>query len=255
MQASRAEQELDPIVQADQIQEDNITEPAADQDLAGSCSRNLDQTRLLVNFIQGYCLRYPAEYDVSFLNSNQIMFFKYSILNHTEPNAYIEVQPAGGMTVEQAAEQILAVYGIPDVEIPRIEMSLGGEKAIMLDGLSGQDPNRQVVVLHKDTLYTLYFMQMDKNQPEMTAQAETLYDTVIQSFNFRLETNTCPDCQPLSDLEEDQTQEDLQTASISGWLQHDLCDSGKDGEPQLTTTPPGCVQDDHLWALIMLTEN
>ncbi len=33
-------------------------------------------------------------------------------------------------------------------------------------------------------------------------------------------------------------------ASIEGVVWHDLCDSGADGEPALTQTPPGCVQED-----------
>lgn len=33
-------------------------------------------------------------------------------------------------------------------------------------------------------------------------------------------------------------------ASIGGTVWHDLCDSGADGEPALTQTPPGCTQQD-----------
>jgi hypothetical protein len=46
------------------------------------------------------------------------------------------------------------------------------------------------------------------------------------------------------EVEEDQTQGDLKTAMISGWLWHDLCESGKDGESAPTTTPEGCVQEE-----------
>jgi hypothetical protein len=71
---------------------------------------------------------------------------------------------------------------------------MDGEKAIVLDGLTGQDPNRQVVVVHNDTLYTLYFVLMDRDDPDVYAQAEELYNTVIQTFNFRPETNLCSEC-------------------------------------------------------------
>jgi hypothetical protein len=46
------------------------------------------------------------------------------------------------------------------------------------------------------------------------------------------------------EVEERQTQEDPQTAMISGWVWHDLCESGKDGEPAPATTPEGCVQEE-----------
>jgi hypothetical protein len=238
-QASRAESEVDRTPKAIQIQTELEPGSEAIQDIEGTCIRNSDQTRLLINSVQGYCLRYPSEYDVAFLNANQVMFFKNSILNTSEPNFHVDVQPANGMTVEQAADKIEAIYAIPGTEPARIEMSIGGEKAIMLAGLSGQDPNRQVVVIHQDTLYTLFFVEMDRNQPEVVAQAEALYNTVIHSFNFRPESNLCPDCEPISDVEGSQTQEDPQIAMISGWFQHDLCESGQDGQPQPVTTPPG----------------
>ncbi len=222
-----------------------VTAPEPVQDIQGMCTRNSDETRLLVNTVAGYyCFQYPAEYDVAFGNANMVMVFKRSMMNTTEPNFHVDVQPAGGMTVEQAADNVLAIYAVPDLETPRIEMSIGGEKAIMLDGLSGQDPNRQVVVIHQDYLYTLFFMQMDKNQPELVAQAEALYDTVVRSFNFRPETNICPDCQPPSEEQLDQTQADPHTAMISGWVWHDQCDSGQDGQPAPATTPAGCVKED-----------
>jgi hypothetical protein len=118
----------------------------------------------------------------------------------------------------------------------RESLTIDGEAAIMLDGLSGQDPNRQVVVLHNGRLYNLYFLQMNKNQPELYAQAETLYNTVIESFNFRPDTNMCLDCPA--------PEEDPQTAMISGWVWHDRCDSGKDGQPAPVFTLEGCVKED-----------
>jgi hypothetical protein len=178
-------------------------DPASSQNSEGKSFRNPGKTLQLINMVAGYCLQYPAEFDVAFFKPNNIMFFKSSILNVSEPNLRIDVQPAGGMTVDQAADKIVEDYAVPGVEVPRVEMSIGGEKALMLDGLSGQDPNRQVVVLHKDSLYILFFLQMDKDQPELVALAEALYDTVVASFNFRPETNLWIDCQPLPDSVED----------------------------------------------------
>lgn len=238
----QAPQDAGPTAKVDRAQLDVGTDAQSSQDIDNICIRNSDQTRLLANFVHGYCLQYPAEYDVAFGNGQQFMFFKGSLLNTSEPNFNIDVQPAGGMTVEQAADKIVSVYGIPGYETPRMEISIDGEKAIVLNGLSGQDPNREVVVLHHDSLYILYFMEMDNSQPEVYAQAEVLFDTVIQSFNFHPEANTCPDCRPSADVEVGQTREDPQAATISGWVWHDLCDSGMDGEPAPGLTPEGCVK-------------
>jgi hypothetical protein len=170
------------------------TPPEPTQKLEAICFRYSNDTRLLINSIFGYCLQYPAEYDVVFSNSTDIMFFKVSVLNATDPNFNINAQPANGMTVEQAADKVVELYTVPGLETQRTEIYLDGEKAIVLDGLTGQDPNRQVVVVHNDILYTLYFVRISKDQPEVYAQAEELYNTVIQTFNFRPETNMCTDC-------------------------------------------------------------
>ncbi|HZD57584.1 MAG TPA: hypothetical protein VE136_12705 [Anaerolineales bacterium] len=79
---------------------------------------------------------------------------------------------------------------------------------------------------------------------QATSEAEALYDTVIQSFNFHPEANACPDCLPSAGVEGAQTQEDPHSAMISGWVWHDLCESGMDGQPQPITTPPDCVKND-----------
>ena len=163
------------------------------------------------------------------------MLFKRSVLNVSEPSVSIKVQPANGITVDQAADQFLAVYTFPESGLVLESLTIGGEAAIMLDKLPGQSINRQVFVLHNDTLYQLSFMPMDENPPEVYAQAEALYDTVTQSFNFRPDSNACPDC-PVPD-------EDPGSAMISGWVWNDQCDSGKDGQPAPATTPPGCVKE------------
>jgi hypothetical protein len=222
-----------------------LTDPESGQTVTGKCNRSSDEVRLLINSVQGYCLQYPPDYDVfiGFPNESEIMLFKRSVLNATEPSVSIKVQPSGDVTLEQAADQIAQVYAIPGMEPIRESLTIDGEAAIMLGGLSGQDPNRQVVIQHNDQLYYLFFIEFNKSDP-VYAHFETLYNTVIQSFNFSWGSNACPGCQLDSNAEVDQTQEDPGSAMISGWVWHDLCDSGKDGQPAPVTTPPGCVQED-----------
>ena len=213
----------------------NLTDPEVDQTVTGKCSRGSDEVRLLINSVHEYCLQYPAEYDVFFPNESEIVLVKRSMLNVSEPNVRIMVQPAGGMTVDEAADSFLAVYTLPEGDLVRESLTIDGEEAIMLDKLPGQEINRQVFVLHNDYLYQLSFLPMDENQPEMYAQAEALYFTVVNSFNFRPDSNACPDCPA--------PEEDPQAGGmISGWVWHDQCDSGKDGQPAPVTTPPGCVK-------------
>ena len=218
-----------------------LTDTETGQTLTGKCSRSSDKVRLLINSIQGYCLQYPPDYDVfaGFPNESEIMLFKRSVLNTNEPSVSIKVQPAGGVPLEQAADQIAQVYAIPGTAPIRESLTIDGEAAIMLGGLSGQDPNRQVVVEHNGQLYHLFFIEFGKSDPEVYSQFETLYNTVIQSFNFSPDSNACPDCQSSSDT----IQEVPPGAMISGWVWHDQCESGKDGQPAPVTTPAGCVNE------------
>lgn len=161
---------------------------------AVKCVRESDATRLLMNGVQGYCLQYPAEYDLAIPNESQIMLIKSSMVNVSEPSAHITVRPSEGKTVEQVADQLEADYAVPGLEVTRTSITIDEETAIVVDGLTGQDVNRQVVVVHGDRLYQLSFMPMDNTQEEVYQVAEQLYEIVVRSFNFNLGSNLCPDC-------------------------------------------------------------
>jgi hypothetical protein len=171
-----------------------LSDPETNQAITGKCIRNSDEVRLLINAVHQYCLQYPAEYDIEYSNESEMTLFKRSGLNVNEPRLSIHIQPAGGMTVDQAVDQFLAFYGLLESDLVRASLTMGGEAAIMLDGVVSQDINRRVFVVHNDSSYQLIFSPMDKNQPEVYAQSEALYRTVVQSFNFRPESNACPDC-------------------------------------------------------------
>ena len=219
-----------------------FTDAETGQPVTVKCSRSSEDVRLLINSVQGYCLQYPIAYDIFFPNESEIVLFKRSVLNATEPRVSISVQPAGNVTLERTADQIAQVYAVPGTEPISETLTIDGEEAIMLGGLSGQDPNRQVVVQHKDQLFHLIFIEFNESNPEYT-QFEKLYNTVIHTFNFNPNSNPCPGCPPESDTVADLTQEDPGSAMISGWVWHDLCDSGQDGEPAKTKTPDGCMED------------
>ena len=241
-QAARSEQPANTLAPAKPVATALVTQAEATNKIEAICFRNSEETRLLMNNPQGYCLQYPNGYDVVFENEMEIGLVKRSVLNAEDPSLIINVEPAGGRTVEQVADQLVADYSVPGLEVKRVPLEIDQEQAIMLDGLTGESLNRQVVVLHNDRLYHLTIMPTE-GLPEVNAQAEALYNTVIQSFNFRPETNICPDCPPPTETPEDQIQDDPGSAMISGWVWHDQCDSGKDGQPAPASTPPGCVQE------------
>jgi hypothetical protein len=126
------------------------------------------------------------------------MLVKGSVLNSEDPRLFIVVDPADGRTVEQVADQLIADYSVPGLEVKRVSLEIDQEQAIMLDGLTGESPNRQVIVLHNDLLYHMTIIPME-NSPDVHLQAEALFNTLIQSFNFHPETNLCLDCPPPSE--------------------------------------------------------
>jgi hypothetical protein len=196
-QAARSEQLPSTSAPAASLVPAVVAQAEATNKIEARCVRNSEETQLLMNFVQGYCLQYPIGYDIAFLNDMKIMLVKGSVLNAEDPNVFINVEPANGITVEQASDQLVADYSVPGLEVKRTPLEIDQEQAIVLDGLTGQDPNRQVVVIHNDRLYHMTFTLME-NSPDVRAQAEALFNTVIQSFSFRTETNLCADCPPTS---------------------------------------------------------
>lgn len=192
-QVSQAAQDQNRSINHNPNLSENAAENEPAQDVQNQSPQDPDATRLLVNMISGYCLRYPVEYDLAFVNVNRVMFFKGSYMSTSEPNSYIEVQLAEGVTVEQAADKVAAIFGIPGEDLQKVDLLIGGEKAILLEGLSGQDPNRQVVVIHQDSLYTLYFLEVNKEQAEVYTQAEVLYNALINTLNFATDPLSCAD--------------------------------------------------------------
>jgi hypothetical protein len=41
---------------------------------AGACARSAPHMRLLLNGLHGYCIQYPSDYDVAFINEFQVAF-------------------------------------------------------------------------------------------------------------------------------------------------------------------------------------
>ncbi len=188
------------VTQAEAANKADVIQAEATNKIEARCVRNSEETQLLVNNVLGYCLQYPVGYDIVFQNEMEIMVVKGSILNSEHPSLIIDVEPADGKTVEQVADQLAADYSVPGLEVKRVPLVIDQEQAIMLDGLTGEDVNRQVVVLHNDLVYHMTIAPMEYSySPDVHAQAEALFNTVIQSFTFHPETSFYSDCPAASE--------------------------------------------------------
>ena len=138
--------------------------------------------RRFLNTYQDYAFQYPNSYDVAVSGPDGMSLVRGSLLATDQPRLDIQVQPVNNQTLAQAVEQFVAGY--PGFELPRAELTLDGEPAVVLDAVPGQDLNRVVLVVHGDTLYTLRFSPSDGQLGEVFSDLETLYNTVIYSFDF-----------------------------------------------------------------------
>jgi len=149
------------------------------------CPAAVDGAQPLVNEAHGYCLVYPAGYTVYHPSGNEVSIVVGSLMNHVEPRASIEVSEAAGRTVVQAADELIAEFnqGV-GFDIKRSGAMVGGEEAIVLDNMPGQDLHRRVVVIHDGLLYWLQFTPIGVDYGEAGKRTEVLYATVIESLRF-----------------------------------------------------------------------
>jgi hypothetical protein len=100
--------------------------------------------------------------------------------------AFFEVSDAEGRSTGQVADQTIAEAeaSAPGISIQRASLAVGGEEAVVLDGLPGVTSSRNVLVVHNDRLYVLIFLLPDAGDAPAVERSEQLYETVIDSFTF-----------------------------------------------------------------------
>jgi hypothetical protein len=93
---------------------------------------------------------------------------------------WLEISDSYNRTAEKIADQdITSVAGLNPV---RWTVTLDGEQAVVLDGMPGQDFQRRVYVVHKQTLYVLAFMPTRSENKAANDQVEALYAAVTSSW-------------------------------------------------------------------------
>lgn len=148
----------------------------------GSCPAAATGTKQLIDAAQGICFLYPAEYDVSQGSEDAFGLYIQSPLNTQAPLGSISFEAANGRSLDDVTKQRLADYAFPDTQPQSI--TLGGEPAVMLDNLPGQDSNRRVFTIHNDTVIDLLVARIGADYGEVGTQAEALYETITTSFQF-----------------------------------------------------------------------
>ena len=97
--------------------------------------------------------------------------------------AIIEVMDAEGKTAAEHAAPVIADSEALGLNVTQQVITLSGEEAVVVDGLTGQDMNRRVFVVHDGKLFNMMFSPSDPADAN-AASLQALYDAVIGTFAF-----------------------------------------------------------------------
>ncbi|MDL1910927.1 hypothetical protein FBQ81_09585 [Chloroflexi bacterium CFX6] len=151
-----------------------------------TCPEPVEGTKLLIREAVGYCLLYPEGYiEIETHPTTVCLVPEGPTMGCHNTNLIIEVEDAGGRTVGEIADEIVAdaQAEIPGIEIRRTNLSMGGEEAVVLEGLAGVASSRNVLLVHEDRRYELIFVPWDEHD-ENFAKLNLLYNTVVNSFTL-----------------------------------------------------------------------
>jgi hypothetical protein len=99
---------------------------------------------------------------------------------------WIEISDSYDRTAEKIADEdmtyAVAEQGVPLENLGRWTVTLGGDQAVVLDGMPGQELQRRVYVVHEQTLYVLAFWPARSENKAAGNQMEALYTAVTSSW-------------------------------------------------------------------------
>lgn len=150
---------------------------------AGRCPTPTEDTLLFTHEEQGYCVLYPQSHQPIEAGPEETVFAVGSLMDVSNPRIFIKVTDAAGQDTATAADQIERDFGNPGIS-GRSTATLGGEEAVVLDDLMGQDINRRLVVVHNGRLYDLTFVPVGADYGELADRTEQVYQLMLDSFTF-----------------------------------------------------------------------
>lgn len=93
---------------------------------------------------------------------------------------WLEMSDAYDRSADVIADQELTYAN--GLDVGRWNVTLGGESAVVLDGMPGQDLQRRMYVVHQKTLYVLAFMPTRSQNEAANEQMEALYTAITNSW-------------------------------------------------------------------------
>jgi hypothetical protein len=167
-----------------------ITEPTVEpaeaeapaEDLTADCPEATDGAHQLIDAANGICFLYPDNYDAIKTETGELTLYVKSPMNTEAPLANVRVEALDGRTIQDIIPDYPSDADLATMSFLTID--LGGEQAMVLDILPGQDTNRHVVALHNGRLVDIMIARIGEDYGEVGQQAEALFQMITESFRF-----------------------------------------------------------------------
>jgi hypothetical protein len=154
--------------------------PTAEKISVDQCAEAALSTHQLLYAAQGVCFLYPDNYDVFQGEDGGITLYVNSLLNTEAPLASISFEPLNGRS--DLVSDYLPGIDLATTTLPTLD--LGGETAVVLDDLPGQDTNRRILAVHDDRVINIMIARIGADYGAVGEQAETLSQMITDSFAF-----------------------------------------------------------------------
>jgi hypothetical protein len=140
-----------------------------------------DKAELFSSDRLGICFSYPQGYTQIPYNDAVEIAAPGPIPGSDEIGLFwLEISDSQNRTAEEVADQE-ANY-VAGLSPGRWTVTLGGEQALVLDGMPGQNLVRRVYIVHQQTLYVLTFSPTRSENEAAGDQMEALYAAVTSSW-------------------------------------------------------------------------
>src|SRR3990172_7924473 len=104
----------------------------------------------------GFCFSYPQGYTQLPYNDSVEIAAPDLPVSDVKALFWLEISDSYNRTAEEIADQDMTYA--TGVDVGRWTVTLGGEQAVVLDGMPGQELKRRVYIVHQQTLYVLAFL-------------------------------------------------------------------------------------------------
>jgi hypothetical protein len=128
----------------------------------------------------GLCFSYPQGY-TQIPNIDEVEIVAPDLPGSDVKGLFwLEISDSYNRTAEVIADQEMTFA--PGLDVGRWTMTIGGEQAVVLNGMPGQELQRRVYVVHQQTLYVLAFWPARSENKAASDQMEALYAAVTSSW-------------------------------------------------------------------------